>query len=86
MDFEMLCRLIKDAGGEPHSYSGRGMYGKQCVGVSLDKSVSHFLADMLDSLDDPAYCGWLLREAQQDQMGRGIVVYWPEVAWGEDAG
>ena len=70
---------------EPESYSGRAMYGKQCIAV-LDDSVSewglaiylaHIAGDFdLDILDLP--------EPHTDSMGRGVVMYWPSFDWPAD--
>lgn len=62
-----LIDIIREAGHEPQSYSGRGMYGAYCVGVSLD-SISE--SD-----------GIPLSGSRTDSMGKGIIVYWPNVPW-----
>lgn len=54
----------------PRSYSGRGMYGKECVATSLDRYTHP------SDLELPA--GW-----RQDQLGLGTVVYWPGITWPE---
>lgn len=40
MNSERLIELIEEAGYEPREYSGRGMYGKYCVGFTTDDSKS----------------------------------------------
>lgn len=35
MKADRLIELIEDAGHEPQSYSGRCMYGRRCVGVTV---------------------------------------------------
>lgn len=47
-------------------YSGRGMYGKTCIGIVCD-----------DPEDVIAEVG--VRGAQMDSMGRRTIVYWPKV-------
>lgn len=88
-----LQRVLEDAGYECRSYSGRGMFGRECLGVSLDRYASEFalIADVLanmpvssdgetmeDSLDTLAKA---FRGANQDQIGLGTIVYWPAVPY-----
>jgi hypothetical protein len=78
----------------PRSYSGRGMFGKQCVGVTLDGDGSSFqlgaavsaaLLDM-DADDGPSDVEDLARiRVCTDSMGRGIIVYWPDVLYPDDS-
>jgi hypothetical protein len=48
-------------------YSGRGMFGKTCVGVTTD-----------DPNDLIAQLG--IRGAVVDQMGKRHIVYWPKLS------
>jgi hypothetical protein len=82
--------LIEDADYTTHSYSGRGMYGKDCLGVELDdnQSVLQFIADLMNCareqdkvLDDIIP---FIRGAKEDSMGCGIVVYFPDVEYTSD--
>lgn len=84
---EKFIEALEDAGYEPKSYSGRGMFGKCCVSVSSggeDENVSAWdVARSLwfnnfdeDDLDIP--------EPRQDQLGLGIVLYWPSYEWPKD--
>ena len=63
---EALIARLKAMGLEPRDYSGRGMYGRECVAVSIDCEPGDY--------EFPR--GW-----SQDQLGRGIIVYWPSVLW-----
>lgn len=67
MDATQLVQQLKDLGLEPRPYSGRSMYGKECVGVSVDHLGDHELPK-----------GW-----SHDSLGRGHIVYWRSVAWPE---
>lgn len=72
------------------SYSGRGMYGRDCVGVTLPAGVSAFrlaaaisaaLLDM-DSEEGPSDVEELSRlTVREDSMGRDSIVYFPNVPW-----
>jgi hypothetical protein len=68
MNFEAFVEKIREAGYEPRSYSGRGMFGKVCVGVDLDRN---------DRGED------LPGGASEDSMGLGYIMYWPHVEWVE---
>lgn len=65
-----LIAAIENAGYEWRSYSGRGMYGKECVGVTIrDKS------DLIDLADAAKIAG----KPCTDDMGLGTIAYWPNV-------
>lgn len=113
-----LIERFRDAGLEPRSYSGRAMYGKQCVGVSGDRSelenaikdiINDCLQEAFDrgaeeesisneeemtqkelevneyaSLDElQEFVGKLLNY-KQDQLGLGMIYYWPSIEWEEE--
>lgn len=73
MKFESLVSKIVDAGYEPRSYSGRFMYGKDCLGVDLPDA---------SCLVELGGCP----KPTLDSMGRGIIAYWPSIAWQEVTG
>jgi hypothetical protein len=49
-------------------YSGRHMYGKNCLGISGP--------DEIEIIEEAAERG--LKGARVDQLGRGVIVYWPD--------
>jgi hypothetical protein len=58
------------------SYSGRNMYGKQCLGIDMESMTDAFRfalsvqdSDLIYRLSQPVF----------DNMGRGIIVYFPNV-------
>lgn len=84
-----LQQNLEDAGCEPYAYSGRAMYGKECVAVDIDGSIGNFFADFLTEMGE-TLSGEELEEAvlesarafrgmQTDSMGRGLVLYFPNV-------
>lgn len=81
MDAQQLKKIINDAGYEARSYSGRGMYGKECVGVTCDNQVD-LIFDMMDHASRNQIKE--LKGCKTDSMGRSIIVYWPNVAWSEE--
>jgi hypothetical protein len=81
--------LIEEAGFETRSYSGRGMYGKTCLGVDLEGgNLGRLLGDLVEmtaTSDDPGEAVEIvaegLRSMQTDSMGRGMIVYFEEVSY-----
>ncbi len=71
-----LIDALDECGYEPKSYSGRGMFGKCCVSVSGDNLDAW---DVARSLFEETWDGAFARlpNPHQDQLGRGIVLYWP---------
>lgn len=85
--YELLEELANEVQGEARaSYSGRGMYGRSCVGIVID-SESDLLAlgvaisDLIDDYEDKQT---LVNSVKIDSMGRGLIAYWTGVTC-EDA-
>ena len=83
-DSKKLIDALEDAYiGSVRSYSGRGMFGKSCVAISGDEDVSewnvakHLFSEEYDGAFDR------LPAPHHDQLGRGIVLYWPTYPWPE---
>jgi len=81
MTYEWLVEIIEAAGYEAQSYSGRYMYGKRCVSLKSDEGETKILANLVEECDDTREAAELIRRCRTDSMGRGIVLYWPIVAW-----
>ncbi len=83
-----LQLLIEEAGFECCSYSGRGMYGKQCLGVvlegphELDQLVSGVMeaCAQLNAYALPL-CSAAMEDMCWDNMGLGTIYYWPNVPY-----
>lgn len=60
-------------GVEPRCYSGRFMFGAECVGVVAKYDV------LMKAIKQYK----LLPEAKVDSMGLDHIAYWPEVSWSE---
>lgn len=75
-----LCRAIRQTGRRPRSYSGRGMYGARCVGVTIERGEEMELGrDLADyELGEE---GERLPRACTDSMGLDVILYWPAVEW-----
>ncbi len=89
-----LMAAIRDGfDNEPFGYSGRAMYGKRCVAVTvpsggeLQAGLKVLAALVLDADDDAVHdllfaVQNLMGGARTDSMGRDeVVVYWPRVEW-----
>ena len=63
-----LIKKIEASGFKPRSYSGRFMYGQECVGVSVQPTST----GDADSLP---------RGNKVDSLGMGQIWYWPQCAW-----
>ena len=93
MEFKELIGLIETAGYEPRSYSGRGMGGKACLGIDCFPArgieltlIQAYLENCpTDSSSIQAAMDLCeqLKDAKTDSMGRGEIVYWPNIAWEE---
>lgn len=83
-----LCtRLEDDFGITVHrNYSGRGMYGKECFGVSGDGTAIHsFYSAMHELAEDEDFVEevqefWDRNHAiRMDDLGLGIIIYFPSI-------
>lgn len=68
MNYEELTTALINEGLDPRAYSGRGMFGKECVGVSVDHPGEYTLP----------------KGYRMDTLGLGYIVYWPSVKWEGD--
>ena len=81
-----LQELIEtELGFETQEYSGRGMYGKTCLGVTIEENLPGVLLNL----------GYTIREFEYDEedpitrpsricmdsMGLGTIVYFPNVEY-----
>jgi len=89
MDSQKLVDLLEDAGLETRSYSGRGMYGKECVAFTVSEGeLIGSIASVVEvcavnyELETVSEFVKTLKRASTDQMGRdGVVVYFPRYEW-----
>lgn len=58
-------------------YSGRGMYGDECVGIVCgDREYGTFLTELAD--DDPELARELADSVKTDSMATRTIYYWPQ--------
>ena len=67
-----LIDALEEANFEVRSYSGRGLYGKECVSVR-DASVWEVARAIPEDMNVP--------EHRSDSLGLGNVLYWPSYEW-----
>ncbi len=70
------------------SYSGRGMFGSTCYGISGEGSGAGLVADLIqyaaEILEDKEeileFIDEISSNLREDSMGRGIIVYFPNIS------
>jgi hypothetical protein len=72
MTSQSLIDLLEEELLNVRPYSGRGMMGKECVGVS-GSSVWEVARRLPQKASIP--------EPITGQLGTGIIIYWPEFEW-----
>ena len=76
-DTQELIDALDSGGYEWQEYSGRGMMGARCIGVTIDEVTDLFsLGQHLSDFSTPKI----------DNMGRQYIVYWPRFKVIDDAG
>ena len=83
MESKQFIELLRAAKYEPRSYSGRGMYGRHCVGVDLNRPGDLFRLG-IDMSEASVLMGRVLNEVQAPStgsMGQGIIAYWIWIDW-----
>ena len=84
-----LQMMLDEAGIKTRSYSGRGMYGKYCLSVNVD-DLGKFIADVVSGMQSQVggenidEITKAFRRMSTDSMGRGMVVYFPNVPFEGD--
>ena len=80
---EQVIEAIRDAGLEPREYSGRGMYGKHCLGVDTERDMLGpaiaIAANLIDNGAEPRDVERWGEGTDYDGMGMGRVLYWPSM-------
>jgi len=85
MDAKRLIQAIEDAEFTPRSYSGRGMYGRTCVGFTADGSPFQAAVALSLALQDDGLIPELESlHSATDAMGFGIIIYFPGVPWPDE--
>lgn len=80
---ETFVALAEQHNGEVRSYSGRGMYGQTCLGVSIDGDLVGFamrLGAELALTNGAEVAEWLAGQASLASMGCGSIIYFSRIA------
>ena len=77
-----LIEVLEDSGYDPRSYSGRFMTGRQCVAVAIDKDSGNLLWQLAQTLAEVGG----IPEPNSDQLGLGMIYYWPSYPWPKETG
>ena len=85
----VILEILALSGLDLQEYSGRGMYGKTCVGVQADsvEGLLRALVSVALGLTDPAEVEALeafTRDLRTDSLGTGIIAYSPNTPWPKD--
>lgn len=91
-----ILDCIGDATVEPRTYSGRGMRGRTCFGITVDgpDDLIAFILAAGQVLEDPARAEWgfdpddtlrLFRNCSEDSMGLQRIYYWPRLTYDVEA-
>lgn len=81
----LSTRVIEEAlravGEKPRPYSGRGMYGAHCPSFEANSLQEAFEVFAKLGQNDGRMGVEMAEDAVTDNMGHGIVVYWPSVTY-----
>lgn len=85
-DMDRFETIAENAGIELQGYRGRGMYDRECYAISVQDGTGYeMIADLLDAccgdLENCEILATFLRNAREDSLGRGSIVYFPGAAW-----
>lgn len=95
MNFNEIKEIVENAGFDPQSYSGRGMYGRNCLSFNLDRdeNVVDAILDLAEAVNsyveessevDFGDVIYQFKGAKTDSMGLGEVIYFPNIEWEDD--
>ena len=64
-------------------YSGRGMFGRKCVGIVIDSgtNILEMIMELTEMLidNDIEYVSEKIGAIRQDNMGMGTIIYFPRL-------
>ena len=96
MENKHPLQSILETVGDYHvrSYSGRAMYGRECLGVEVDGDLGPMIADVIKNLGDMTQYDTFSENGdaidkvaaafasmRTDNLGRGTIVYFTEVEY-----
>lgn len=91
MQKSTLQIAFEDGGFDTRSYSGRGMFGKECLGIEFNcledafGAVSQVSVDLFETFDRcPSDIQEMFSNVKSDSLGRGVILYFPDVHYGDE--
>ena len=91
MNSNTFQEILEEAGYHTRSYSGRSMYGKQCIAITTDHSIGTVMGNIFqvayDEIDENDVEDFvdILSSMQQDHMGKSSMVYYfPNIEYTQD--
>ena len=99
MEKSLTQILLEKANCKTRAYSGRGMFGKYCLGVDVITDCSDFLPELFSALGDMSCStgpnpislpeglyelATSFESMRSDSMGKGMIYYFPKIQFIED--
>ncbi len=87
MNLERIKEIFRDCDLTPRSYSGRGMYGRNCLGVVCGNPMADLLqvvSSVAENAEDPQEVADFINtlgRPSTDNMGRDAIVYFEALPW-----
>ena len=84
MQAEALIDALEEAGCAPRAYSGRFMYGAQCVAFRTDdlyRDIAAIAVTLMTREVDGDAIIELFGGLRSDHLGRSTIAYFPHIAW-----
>jgi hypothetical protein len=84
IDIDTLEAIAEQVNGDVRAnYSGRGMYGDTCVGIT-HANQDALLGVVIGAMVDPELALWMGHNARTDDMGLNTITYWPGLTLNEE--
>ncbi len=84
--FQTITETLDDMGIEYRSYSGRGMYGAECLGIDCDRGdaasiPAKLVLELMAADEREAAETVAMARIRTDSMGLGQIVYFEDITW-----
>lgn len=83
--YELLVEAA--TGSDPRRYSGRAMYGRQCIGIVVQDSGHSLVARVMcvaEGTEEREELADIFDNTSTDSMGYDSIMYWPKMKWTDD--
>lgn len=84
--YQSVSKAVEDCeGAYVQRYSGRGMYGRQCLAfVANPADMGQIMMAVRVEMNKNDHDHRDMPAMAQDNMGKNMVYYWPAVGWEEE--